>query len=439
MQYSDLRVAVAFIAGALWLAACSGGSTPPPLTPVAQAVHSKQQSATKTACAAQPLPDFKPSLARERPAASTCGIQVTHESVTTPQRAASPEHFAGSSGVTTFDVPGAATAAECEAFELFFDCGTQIGALNNGGSSTGFYLNKMLVAVGFVRNPDGTFRTFQVPGADFAHAGSTPTVLTGDGFVGGYYLDANFVAHGFMRSPFGSTVRFSVPYASSIPNAPFSQGNDLASMNAQLNAAGHWYDAKGNPHAYIRFRDGTFTQVIPPDAMTAGVCETDCYNNAGALVGNYVNSSNDFWGFIRNANGSITVIPEPGAGGTVFGISDGGTVVGSFVDAKNVTWAYLRSASGKFKIFQEPNASATPGKGTEALQISGNGAVAGIYVDAHGDEYAFYRSPSGHFDEFFPHGTVATFPGAVNDARQVAGVWYDAAGQSHGFIWTRQF
>lgn len=102
-----------------------------------------------------------------------------------------------SGGITTFDSPGNGS----QGFGCFSDCA--IG-LNDLGAITGSYLDANNVYHGFIRSPDGTFRTFQAPGADTTpgdYNGTFPVSINDFGVVAGYYIDANNVYHGFLLLP----------------------------------------------------------------------------------------------------------------------------------------------------------------------------------------------------------------------------------------------
>jgi hypothetical protein len=98
---------------------------------------------------------------------------------------------------TTFDAPGEGPyGVGCAA-----DC--PIG-LNDWGAITGIYLDANNVYHGFLRTPDGTFATFDAPGANTApgsFSGTFPYSINDAGVISGYYVDANNVAHGFVRFP----------------------------------------------------------------------------------------------------------------------------------------------------------------------------------------------------------------------------------------------
>lgn len=100
--------------------------------------------------------------------------------------------------ITTFDVPG---ESSFYGLGCYSDCAM---GLNDWGAITGSYLGADNVYHGFLRNPDGTFTTFDAPHANTSvgsFSGTFPVSINDQGVITGYYLDANNVNHGFLRLP----------------------------------------------------------------------------------------------------------------------------------------------------------------------------------------------------------------------------------------------
>lgn len=425
------RITSAIAAACIALTACSSGSGTLPSAQTPQASNGGARAANAK-CNGSAADIFKTSEAQRKrmQTSSPCGLRV----ITSASAAAAAVHrtraaLAGSSGVISFDIPGAATADQCSDFELFSDCGTNVGAVNDVGNVVGYYLDSTLVPIAFIRAGGGQTSTFDVPGSAVPHAGTSPTVITNGGLIGGFFDDSQFFQQSFIRARDGTFVTYNPSFAAG--------GSDLASMNSSGAGGGHAYDAQGEPHAYIRSSDGSTVNTDPPDTFGAGVCYTDCFNAGGTTVGNFLSNEGLFEGYIRTPGGSYTLINFPTAlGQDVVGVNNGGQVAGFYVDANNVIWSYVRSVTGKLTVFQSPDAGATPGNGTEVLQISNAGATTGLYADVNGALHAFYRSTSGKFAEFDASDlAVETEPTGINNSGEVVGTWFDAEGQSHGFIW----
>lgn len=360
---------------------------------------------------------------------------LAHVHTTGAERA--PSNALGSLHVTTFDAPGAAMSAACDATELFFDCGTQATAINNQGTITGFYLDSTLRGTAFIRKRGGEITTFEVPAAGGPLAGTSAVAISDNGTTGGSFEDAQFVSHSFVRLRNGKFVTFDPTFASVVPNAPNAQGSELSSFNdgERLAIAGNWYDSQGTAHAYIGYSGGKFADVDPPGAVSAVICPTDCFSN-GMAAGNFRNGSFASFGYVRTPSGALSIVNVPNSlFQQVSGINERGKLTGFYVDTNGVAWAFIASAHGSTIPFQAPDASVTDSGGTEAAAINAIGGVTGMYFDAALGTHGFYRSPSGQFAEFDPVGSIATVPQAINDRGDVAGLWYDAHGISHAFVW----
>lgn len=89
---------------------------------------------------------------------------------------------------TSFDLPGACQTAHC------ITKGTGITAF---GGITGSYTGTDNRSHGYVLHPNGTVTTFDLTGA----LGTSPTGINWFGTVTGYYTDSNYGIHGFIRVP----------------------------------------------------------------------------------------------------------------------------------------------------------------------------------------------------------------------------------------------
>src|SRR5260370_3870567 len=103
-----------------------------------------------------------------------------------------------SSEDTTFDAPGAGTAAGS-------GFGTFPTSLNDGGTITGRYIDANNVNHGFLRSPSrDEFIAFDAPGAGKTAGsgqGTFPKSINNAAAITGHYIDSNNVNHGLLRTP----------------------------------------------------------------------------------------------------------------------------------------------------------------------------------------------------------------------------------------------
>jgi len=300
---------------------------------------------------------------------------------------------------TTFDAPDAGTTANNTN-------GTFPSGINVWGIVAGYYNDVNIVSHGFLRTPDGTFKTFDAPGADTNPADAAGTIVTGVndlGLVTGYFFDSNFRVHGFLRCPDGKFTTFDAP-------GDDGQGT-IANGPANLEGAipGFFMDANLLWHGFVRSPDGHFAIVTAPDACTGGIsvnCDgTGVYNINifGMSVGAYVDNNLVAHGFLRSADGTLKTFEAPGAGtgpsqGTIFfqvaGLNNSGAVTASYCDANGVFHGFLRGHDGHFTTFDAPGADLTPGDsaGTFPVSLNDSGVITGFYIDSNFVFHGFVRT-----------------------------------------------
>src|SRR6266851_395364 len=110
--------------------------------------------------------------------------------------------------ITTFDAPGAGTAA---------GQGTIAFAINLSGAITGLtrYTDNSARCHGYVRAANGTFTQIDAPDAGTGPfpqgtfpSNITPMGINPAGAIIGFYVDASSVQHGFVRAPNGIITEF---------------------------------------------------------------------------------------------------------------------------------------------------------------------------------------------------------------------------------------
>jgi predicted membrane protein len=248
--------------------------------------------------------------------------------------------------VTTFDVQGMGTG---------FLQGALATSINPEGTLTGIYVDASNLVHSFLRARDGAITAVDVPGAGTgAFQGTAFCVvdcINRNGAIAGLYFDANNVGHGFVRAPDGTITTFDVPGA----GTGAFQGTSPGGINPEGVIAGVYTDANNMNHGFMRTADGTFTTFDVPGAGMGAVQGTLPSGFAGinpkaTITGAYVDANNVNHGFVRAPDGTITTFDVPGAGTGAFqgtsplGINAEGAITGYYIDANNVAHGFLRIA-----------------------------------------------------------------------------------------------
>ena len=186
----------------------------------------------------------------------------------------------------TFDAPNTGTG---------FDQGTFVEGINQAGI-VGWSVDASYASHAFLRTPDGSITTFDVPGAKNTLAfGMNPK-----GEIVGRYDDMNDVFHGFLRARDGTFTTIDAPGTGTTPG----HGTLSGAINPAGEISGGNFDTSDVDHAYLLARDGSFTIVEPPGTGTGpfqgvGVALFYGLNPAGVLTNSYIDANDVNHGFMR--------------------------------------------------------------------------------------------------------------------------------------------
>ena len=350
-----------------------------------------------------------------------------------------------------FDPPGTATrsSSACAPF-----CGTFAYANNDLGDIVGTYTDVHVVPHGFLRTAQGSFISFDAPGAGLGFGLDEGTVaysINNQGVITGQFEDPNLVFHGFVRYADGTFATFDAPGA----GTGAFQGTFGNSISQEGVISGNYTDANYVYHGFVRDQEGNITTFDAPGAgMNANAspqgtypCLETCTNSAGAITGFLYDAGYALHGFVRQPDGEITTVDAPRAAtgaflGTVSGsINTEGTLAGYLVDSNNAYHGFVSTPNGDFVTFDVPLSSQTPGQGTVVYSINATGTTTGQYNDTDGANIGFSRTAAGSFTTFSAPGagsspSQGTRPSANNAQGAVTGWWIDQNNLNHGFVWT---
>jgi hypothetical protein len=239
------------------------------------------------------------------------------------------------------------------------------------------------------------------------------------------------VYHGFVRSRDGSFTSFDAPGAGNQANQYPIQGTQAFSMNSALAIVGYYTDTGGTTHCFLRAPNGTITNIDPPGSLGSSNTFPIIINPAGAVVGSF-GDQNGFHGFLRTPGGTFTSFDPPNSF-TPSGINPNGAISGY-----SGSQGFLRNPDGTFAVFEPPGSAYTVTTG-----IGPQGEIIGWYEQntITGPPYSFLRTPKGALVNIdFPGSSLGTFPYAINPAGTIIGNYFNntppSLGQYSGFVRT---
>ena len=154
----------------------------------------------------------------------------------------------------------------------------------------------------FVRSPDGKLKTFDAPGAGTGSYQGTGCPGCSLGFnqfgaIVGIYIDANSVQHGFLRSPDGTFTTFDAPGAGTDSYEGTGCPSDCSvSINDSRAITGTYIDTNYVYHGYLRTPKGKISTVDPRGSIFTS---PSGINDSGTITGYYVDANDVYHGFLR--------------------------------------------------------------------------------------------------------------------------------------------
>jgi hypothetical protein len=245
---------------------------------------------------------------------------------------------------------------------------------------------------------------------------------------------------------------------------PFSTGpvgiNDFGVVGGGYTTGGGAIE-----HGFIGPATGPYvTFDYSTTAFVLVATEVRALNNAGDAVGfgsdRVFSRSKSMREFLRTSSGTIITLTDPSSGiqlnGIGQGINSAGYIVGDY-DVPNgsggvISRGFILSPDRTMlTTLSDPLAAAIPlgcgtGKfthgGTRARGINDSGTVTGFYFDANCLSHGFVYDSSSRIFTTLDHplalGAIPDFSGTflpgINNAGEIAGDYYDASGNSHGFV-----
>ncbi len=235
--------------------------------------------------------------------------------------------------------------------------GTDVIGINSAMAVTGEYQQ---TGTAFVRSANSTITTFQVPIPGTSRFyGTVGIAINTAGVIAGRYMDENCISHGFVRSANGTIGTFDPPNVATSHTCTSygSFGTIPTGIDTAGDIVGTYTDTNGARHSFLLPASGTLVTFDPPGTDTSPCPAT----GLGAIA----------------------------CGSAAIGINDAGQIVGAYIDLDGVGHGYLRSANGDFTTFNDSSAGTAALTGTGAFSINAAGTIAGTYVDTNSVLHGF--------------------------------------------------
>ena len=217
------------------------------------------------------------------------------------------------------------------------------------------------------------------------------------------------------------------------PDSAFTFGTGINDAGLVV---GQYVDSSSATRGYVREPEGTLTLFDFPDAITTSV---EGINNTDQIVGWTLFEESDLArGLTAQADGTLpTLIDAPGAisqppqvpatGTLILENNDAGQLVG-VVDNADGRQGFLFN-QGDFSLINFPGAAAT-----FAVDINNQNEIVGLFVDDQG-LFNAYHLKDGIFAEIIPPGSTAAIASGINDRGQIVGFYDNAEGIRQGYLY----
>jgi len=222
-------------------------------------------------------------------------------------------------------------------------------------------------------------------------------------------------------------------------NAPNATQMDVTGINNSGNITGDFLDTTGNYHGFVRDQVGTLTVFDIPDASGSVPAFPASINAAGDVLGFFFKTTEGITfshGFLRDRLGNVTVFDAPNAIDTTpTSINNSGTITGTFRDDRNtvLSHSFVRDSQGNFTVFD----ATTTTRNTQAISINDKADIAGYFGSS--STTGFIRDSRGNFTFFQAPNALVTASQSINNRGDVAGFIQDvSAGYNlRGFVCDR--
>ena len=188
-------------------------------------------------------------------------------------------------------------------------------------------------------------------------------------------------------------------------------------INDAGDIVGSYIDSSLVERGFVRFANGNFSAPIVDPNDTCNVTEGRGINNSRLICGSYQNGSDCLYHGYFLVGGNFSEFDVPGSvENELLGVNNADDFCGDFTDSTELIQAFV-SIGGTITPFSVPGATSTTALGLNSLNQTD-----GFYVDASGINHGFWRGSNGvlHFPIDAP-ASISTILFANNDSNWMVG------------------
>lgn len=246
--------------------------------------------------------------------------------------------------------------------------------------------------------------------------------VNNDGVVAGDYVDANLEQHAMLLKGQQLT---SVD-KNNCPKTPGTTGIQFFGVNGAGDAVGWCTNTAGVQIAFKYTKStGTLTNIKINGAQ---LVNANGINDAGNIVGTYVDSGGLQHGFLKIPGKKLKKLDPPGVVSlaTGFGINNNGVVTVYGIDANGTYVSFTTADKGKtYTPFHAPDEGSI---GTAIHHINNNGDIVATYFDASSNRHGVLLHNGKYSVIDDPNGVGSTRGNGINDSMWVVGRYSPADG-----------
>jgi hypothetical protein len=193
---------------------------------------------------------------------------------------------------------------------------------------------------------------------------------------------------------------------------------------------GQYVDTSMVTRGFVRFSNGTFSAPIVDPNDTCNYTAARGINNSGLICGEYASGADctTVHGFFLMGN-NFSDFDVPGFVSTsVGGVNNVGDFDGGVTDATGFSQGFV-SLGGTITTFSIPGATFT-----YAYQLNSSNQLEGYYIDSSGIVHGYFRDADGTlYFPIDPPGSILTILFGNNDSNWMVGRYEDGVG-THGLL-----